>query len=193
MQHIISGRIIVIIILSAIALLSGWFLNQLITSRPTEFSRQYSEPDYYMEDFTTITTGDNGLPLNTLYASYMEHIPADDSLQLQNPKLEIFRANNDPLYISAESGQATNNNETVTLHGKVKIWQQNNTGQVTLSVETSEVTVLVLEEYAETDQNVTIIGKHTIIKGQGIRAHFKEGRIEILSHEQTIITQPSQI
>ena len=146
-----------------------------------------------MEDFTTITIGDNGLPLNSLYAIYMEHNPVDDSLQLRQPKLEVFRTGSDPLYITAESGRVTDNNEIIMLQGNVRMWEVNVAGETTLNVETSEVRVLVLEEYAETDQNATITGKRTVIKGRGVKADFKRSQLEILNHEQTIITQADKI
>ncbi len=151
------------------------------------------EPDYYMEDFTTITIGDTGLPLNSLYAIYMEHNPLDDSLQLDQPRLEVYRENNEPLYITADRGRATNNNEIIDLQGQVRMWEENSDGVIRIDVITSDVRVLVLEEYAETDQNATITGKRTTITGRGIRANFKDNRLEILDHEKTVITQPDNI
>ncbi|MGK0296584.1 MAG: lipopolysaccharide export system protein LptC [Gammaproteobacteria bacterium] len=188
-----SGRIVLIVILAIAALSSGWMMNRLIRPVPQDLSSLDIEPDYYMEDFTTITIGDDGLPLNTLYAIYMEHNPADDSFQLQQPKLEIYRTDNNPLYITAEKGRATDNNEVILLQGKVRMWEENNAGETTLNLETSEVRILVLEEYAETDQNAVITGKHTTIIGRGVRANFKDSRLEILNHEQTIISQPDKI
>jgi len=187
-----SGRIVLISILAVAALGSGWLLDRLLITEPAVVLNPNTEPDYYMEDFSTITIGDNGLPLNTLYAVYMEHNPVDDTLELFEPKLEIFRTNNEPLYITAEKGWATDNNEVILLQGKVRMWVKNKEGETTLDVETSEVRILVLEEYAETDQNVIIIGKRTIIKGRGVRAYFDENKLEILNHEQTIITQPDK-
>jgi lipopolysaccharide export system protein LptC len=188
-----SGRIVLIIILAAAAFSSDWLIDQLTGTEPSGLTNLAPEPDYYMEDFSTITIGDNGLPLNTLYAIYMEHNPVDDSLQLQEPKLEIFRSNNNPLYITADKGHATDNNEVILLQGRVRMWEENNTGEITLNVETSDVRILVLEEYAETDQNATIVGKRTTIKGRGVRANFKDSQLEILNHEQSIISQPDKI
>lgn len=188
-----SGRLILIIILALAALSSGWLMDRISGTPSSLLSNTAQEPDYYMEDFSTITIGEDGLPLNTLYASYMEHNPADDSLYLQNPKLEIFRTNNDPFYISADEGRATDDNDEIFLQGKVRMWEENSDGIPTLSVDTWDVKILVLEEYAETDQNATITGKHMIITGQGVRAHFKDSRLEILNHEKTVITDPDTI
>lgn len=187
------SRLILIVILALTALASGWMVNRFVSTGPTSISADSAEPDYYMEDFTTITIGEDGLPLNTLHAIYMEHNPLDDSLELTEPRMEVYRDNNEPLYISADKGLATDNNEVVFLQGEVRMWEQNSEGETTLNVETSEVRILVLEEYAETDQNATIVGKRTTIRGRGVRAHFKDSQLEILDHEQTIITQPDSI
>jgi LPS export ABC transporter protein LptC len=165
-----------------------------LTGTPSVYlSGSSQEPDYYMEDFSTITIGEDGLPLNTLYATYMEHIPADDSLFLVNPKFEIFRTNNEPFFIIADEGRATDDNDEIFLQGNVRMWEENKDGDTTLSVETSDVRIFVLEEYAETDQNATITGKHMTITGQGVRAHFKDSRLEIINHDKTIINDPDTI
>ena len=185
-----SGRIVLLLFLAVAALSSGWLLDRLLIIEPTVNSNLNTEPDYYMEDFSTITIGVNGLPLNTLYAVYMEHNPINDTLELFEPKLEIFRTNNEPLYITADKGWATDDNEVILLQGKVRMWEINKDGGTTLNIETSEVRILVHEEYAETDQNAIIVGKRTTIKGKGVRAYFDESKLEILNHEQTVITQP---
>jgi lipopolysaccharide export system protein LptC len=188
-----SGRIILLIFLVLSAVGSGWLMNRASRTDAEAGADAYLDPDYYMEDFTTVSMGEDGAPLNKLYAVYMEHNPVDDTLELYEPRLEIFRANNEPLFITAEKGWATDNNEVVLLRGKVRLWEQNRSGDVTLDVETTEVRVLLLEEYAETDQNATIVAKGTTVTGRGVRAHFDESRLEILFHEQTVITQPDRI
>lgn len=188
-----SGRIILFMLLVLAALGSGWLMNRASRTESTPEPGAYLDPDYYMEDFTTVTMGEDGVPKNKLYAVYMEHNPVDDTLELYNPRLEIFRDNNEPLFISAEKGWSTSDNEVVLLRGKVRLWEENGAGEVTLNVETTEVRVLLLEEYAETDQNATIVANGTTVTGRGVRAHFDESRMEILFHEQTIITQPDSI
>ncbi len=188
-----SGRSIIIITLATIALSSGWLMDRLAGTPSAYLTGPSREPDYYMEDFSTITIGEDGLPLNTLYATYMEHIPADDSVFLVKPRLEIFRNNNEPFYITADEGLATNDNDEILLQGNVRMWEENKDGDATLSVDTSDVKIFVLEEYAETDQNATITGKHMTITGQGVRANFKDSRLEIISHDKTLINDPDTI
>jgi LPS export ABC transporter protein LptC len=187
-----SGRLILFLLLVLAAIGSGWLMNRANQGGLTAETEASLDPDYYMEDFTTITMGDDGLPLNKLYAVYMEHNPVDDTLELYEPKLEIFRDSDDPLFITAEKGWVTNDNEVILLRGKVRLWEEDGEGDVALNVDTTEVKVLLLEEYAETDQNATIVAKGTTVTGRGFRAHFAESRLEILFHEQTVITQPDR-
>ena len=188
-----SLRVTLIVILAVVALGSSWLMKRVSDTEVVFTPGQGYEPDYYMEDFTTITIGETGLPLNSLYAIYMEHNPLDDSLQLDQPRLEVFRENNEPFFITADKGRASNNNEIIDLQGRVRMWEEDSDGGIRLNVITSDVRILVLEEYAETDQNATISGKRTTITGRGVRADFKENRLEILEHEKTIITQPDTI
>lgn len=185
-----SKRIILILILAASAIGSSWLMNRISVTDTVPVASDQLDPDYYMEDFTTITMDENGLPASKLYAVYMEHNPVDDTLELYEPDLEIFRQNGDPLMITADKGWVTNDNEVILLRGKVRMWIENTPGQTTMDVETTEVRVLLLEEYAETDQNATIVAKRMTVKGRGVRAHFDENRLEILNHEKTTITPP---
>ena len=182
-----SKRIILFSILAAAAIGSGWLMNRIVGTGTATAPSENLDPDYYMDDFTTITMDEKGLPASKLYAVYMEHNPVDDTLELYEPVLELYRPDSDPLHITADKGWVTNNNEVILLRGKVRMWIENGAGKVRLNVDTTEVKVLLLEEYAETDQNATIVANRATVKGKGIRAHFDENRLEILNHERTTI------
>ena len=188
-----SRRLILFLILAVAAVGSGWLMKRISGTEPVPSVSDRIDPDYYMEDFTTISMDENGLPASKLYAVYMEHNPADDTLELYEPNLEVYRGESDPLRITADKGWVTNNNVVILLRGKVRMWIEDAAGKVTLNVDTTEVRVLLLEEYAETDQNATIVAKRTTVKGRGIRAHFDDNRLEILDHEQTTIAPPDRI
>ena len=49
-------RIIVVITLIFAAFTSNWFLNRLTVGEPRSPAVTYNDPDFYMEDFTTVTT-----------------------------------------------------------------------------------------------------------------------------------------
>jgi len=180
---------LLLIILLITAATGGWLMNYLVRTDSTISETFQLDPDYYMEDFTAITMGENGNPVNKLYAVYMEHNPVDDTFELDMPVLEIYREYDNPLNISAEKGWVTNNNEVILLRGNVRMLEVNSANEIVLNVETTEARVLLVDEYAESDQYVTITAKNATITGRGVRAHFNTSRLEILFHEQTIISK----
>ncbi|MEX2354065.1 MAG: LPS export ABC transporter periplasmic protein LptC [Gammaproteobacteria bacterium] len=187
------SRRIILFVLLASAATAGWLMNYLVQTETVTDEALYLDPDYYMEDFTVTSMDESGSPLNRLYAVYMEHNPVDNTFELYEPEMEVFRENKLPLFITAEKGWVTNNNEVILLRGKVRLWEENESGEVILNVDTTEVRVLILEEYAETNENATIVAGKATITGRGVRAYFDESRLEILFHDQTIIDNSEDI
>ena len=81
----------IVIVLSLLAIGSAWLLNRLSENGSTEISVLRHDPDNYMHDLTTLTMNQDGSLKNKLYADYMAHYPDDNTIELINPKLEIFR------------------------------------------------------------------------------------------------------
>ncbi|MEX2524518.1 MAG: LPS export ABC transporter periplasmic protein LptC [Gammaproteobacteria bacterium] len=183
-----SQRLIILALLVTAALGSTWIMNRIGQDESDiETDGEFQEPDYYMEDFTTLTMRGDGTPKHRLQALYMAHYPDDDTTELIDPTMKIFRVDSTPLYISADKGWVTANNEIVLLRGNVTMWEEGETGERIMDVNTSEVRVLTEEEYAETDKYATINKDRTTITGTGMRAHFKDSRLEIIDHERTVI------
>lgn len=183
-----SQRLIILALLVTAALGSTWIMNRIGQDESDiKTDGEFQEPDYYMEDFTTLTMRVDGTPKHRLQALYMAHYPDDDTTELIDPTMKIFRVDSTPLYISADKGWVTANNEIVLLRGNVTMWEEGETGERIMEVNTSEVRVLTEEEYAETDKYATINKDRTTITGTGMRAHFKDSRLEIIDHERTVI------
>lgn len=180
-------------VLAVTAAASSWLLNQLVQEESEIEAGVHHDPDYYMEDFTTHSMRNNGTLKNKVQAVYMAHYPDNDTTELYSPEMEIFRVDNVPLFIKAEKGWVTAENEIILLEGKVRMWEIDENGIIDMRVETSDVKVLLMEEYAETDQYATIISKGSTITGTGMRAHFKDSRLEVLNHERTVIKKTSGI
>ncbi len=80
-------------ILSILAIGSAWLLNRLTDDKSTSTVLLRHDPDYYMEDFSTLTMEQDGTPKNKLLAEYMAHYPDDNTIELLKPKLEVYREN----------------------------------------------------------------------------------------------------
>jgi lipopolysaccharide export system protein LptC len=178
----------IIITLSLLAMGSAWLLEILTDTESIEIPVLHHHPDTYMHNLITLTINQDGTPKNKLYADYIAHYPDDNTTELINPKLEIFRLDKPPTIITAEKGWVTEDNEVILLSGKTRLLQLNNAGDKELEIITSDVRVLVNQEYAETDKPTTIFGKKTIIKSTGINAYFGENRLELLHNVHTKIS-----
>ncbi len=147
-----------------------------VSGRPGHF------PDYYMENFSTLTMEQDGSPKNRLYADYMAHYADDDTTELTRPRLEIYKPDKPPMVITSDKGWVTSDNKVILLSGKVNLWQNNREGLRELEVITADVRVLLDQDYAETDRHATIKRQNTVVNTDGVRAYFKRNRIELLDN-----------
>ncbi len=180
-------RLFILALLIGTAAGSAWLLKWLSEDPGGTTLVDRHIPDYYMEDFTTVTMKKDGKPKNKLSAVYMAHYPDDDATELLEPRMEIFREDALPLYITAEKGWVDGTGDVIRLHGVVKMWVYDEKGNPTLEVNTTGAKVLLNEEYAETEQYATIATKGSTITGTGIRAYLPERRLEVIKHEKTTI------
>ena len=159
---------------------SLWLLEGL--EEETRTIRTYSsdEPDYYLKNMTRTTTGSDGRVRNILRAPLVEHFPGDDSMELDQPHLEIYGSEDQPWQVVADRGWTSSGNEVVLLHGDVEIWREGVDGKRNYEVLTKELRVLPEEQYAETRQPVVIVAPSGITHTVGMRANFGHGRLELV-------------
>ena len=152
-----SQRLIIVFFLVITALGSTWLLNIVSQQRTSSGKENYHEPDYYMEDFTTVTMKQDGTPKSSLYAVHMAHYPDNDTSELLQPKMELFRNTRLPLYVSADKGWVTSDNEVILLEGNVQLWEDDAFGNRILQVNTSSARVLI-EQNTVTESGVLTNG-----------------------------------
>lgn len=186
-----TGKWKTALLLLIIAALSYWALLQLTEEDVVNLNKYAHYPDFTMENFTTLTMNQQGLPKNRLVADFMAHYPDDDATKLNNPELEIYRETGPPIVVRSDKGWITANNEVILLSGNVYLHQNDINGIKQLEVLADDAKVLVDEEYVETDKSVTVIRKRTVTNSVGMRIYMKEQHLEFLYNVRTII-EPKQ-
>lgn len=186
-----SDRWKLIIILIVVAGFSYWALEKLTEDDATKLNKLAHYPDYYMENFTTLTMNQDGTPKNRLNAVYMAHYPDDNTSELHKPELEIFRVDRPPIIVTADNGWVTSNNDVILLSGNVYLHQNDEFGDLKVELIAEDARVLVDQKYAETDKAATLITKRSVTNSIGMRAYLQEQRMEFLSNVQTTI-EPRQ-
>lgn len=177
----------IIAILFTITIVSTWVLYWLSLESPALDTSAYIVPDYFMEDFTTVTMDENGEPKFKLYAIYMAHYPDNDTTEVLRPSIEFYRKNKPPLYVKSDKGWLTADNEVVLLNGNVEFVEKNELDQAIMQINTDKARLLINQNYAETDQFVKISTRRFTITGIGMQADFNEGKLTVLSDVHTII------
>jgi len=183
----IINRPKLVAVLIIAAALSFWILKLLNDEYKNDLMALAHFPDYYMHDFSTLTMDDFGKPRNLLEAEYMAHYPDDNTTELNLPKMKFFRVDESPIHVSADKGWVTSNNEVILLLGNVYLYQNNVQGNKALEVIADDARLLIEEDYAETDNAVTVIRGRTVINSIGMRAFIAEQRMEFLSNVKTKI------
>jgi len=182
-----TGRWQLALILVIIAAFSYWILDKLSEDDVTKLSKLAHYPDYYMENFTTLTMNQDGTPKNRLNAVYMAHYPDDNTSELHEPELVIFRKEKPPINVKSDTGWVTSNNDVILLNGNVYLHQNDDDGNLKLELITEDARVLVDQKYAETDKAATLISKKSTTTSIGMRAYLQEQRMEFLNNVQTTI------
>lgn len=187
----LTGRWQLALILVIIAGISYWALDKLTEDDITKLNKLAHYPDYYMENFTTLTMNQDGTPKNRLNAVYMAHYPDDNTTELHKPELQIFRQEKPPINVKSDIGWVTSNNDVILLNGNVYLHQNDDEGNLKLELITEDARVLVDQKYAETDKPATLISKKSTTTSIGMRAYLQEQRMEFLNNVQTTIESSS--
>jgi len=169
-------------LLFMLATASSWWLYQKV--QPTEPARPIKakhEPDYFFEDFVVTSMNSQGQPKHRLKGDRMVHYPDDNTTEIEQPELDLYK-NAKPVWrINAEHGLISAEGDQVLMGGEVRIKRHGSRQQDVVYVRTRDVLIRPDEKYAETDQLVVITSGNTKVKAVGMRAYIEEGRIELLS------------
>ncbi len=168
------------LLMLCLALGSAWLLERL-REKGTERQRvEQHHPDLYMENFVRLGMDEQGRLRNKLRASKLLHYPDDDTTELIRPRLQVISGDGIPLFVTADRAWATSDNEVILLYGEVRIWRNRPDGERELELITSDLKVLPEEQYAETEEPVTIIGDRMVTDATGLRADLARRRLKLL-------------
>lgn len=177
------SRRTLLLILAAIAALalSQWLSRQAEWEQDQADRARRHIPDYFLTDFTATTMGPEGRPEHRLSAERLVHYADDDTSDLTQPRVVVFRTGENHWYARAERGKVGPGGEVVYLSDNVELYQPGSAGEAPLTVTTERLEIHPRKSYAETDAAVTLTGPGSRVEGTGLRAYFKQERLELLT------------
>ncbi|MFT6624377.1 MAG: lipopolysaccharide export system protein LptC [Cycloclasticus sp.] len=171
---------------TALALLAAgsWWLAFIQEPEPDKLIVKPSHKiDYFLKDFDSLNMTLSGEAKQRLKAQYMQHFIDDDSTELTEPRMTMYSPDKPELNIKSETGYISSDGELILLNGAVNIKRDAMKNIAPMEIDTHNLRIQMANDFAETDEFVTIKSGNNIIRGTGLRAHFREPiNIKILAH-----------
>ncbi|MDF1759533.1 MAG: LPS export ABC transporter periplasmic protein LptC [Coxiellaceae bacterium] len=170
-------------IIIALSALGVYLIFHSLESKPTKQTLA-SHPDAYMVNAVYEDYDDDGRLHAFLKTPKMTHFPDKDSAQFLTPDVIMYTAAHVPWHVTAQHGRSQHGTSKVFLWGDVIIHQPTRSGLPETTIKTSQMTIYPDRQYAETKKPVTIIRPGSITQGIGLKANFKTGIFQLLSHSR---------
>ena len=152
-----------------------WWLAFMQQTEPEEIPAKASHKiDYFLKDFNARSMTLNGDLKQRIRSEHMQHFVDDDSTELTNPKITMYSTGKPDLNIESETGYISADGELILLNGAVHIKRSALKNIAPLEIDTHNLRVQIPDDFAETDEFVTIKSAGNTIQGIGLRAHFRE-------------------
>ncbi|MEW5008805.1 MAG: LPS export ABC transporter periplasmic protein LptC [Cycloclasticus sp.] len=162
------------IVLCLLAAITWWLAFMQQTEPETVTRKSHHKIDYYLKDFDSRSMTLDGELKQRIRSEHMQHFVDDDSTELTKPIMTMYSADKPDLNIQADTGYISADGELVLLNGAVHIQRSALKNIAPLEIDTHNLRIQLPNDFAETDEFVTIKSAGNTIQGVGLRAHFRE-------------------
>jgi LPS export ABC transporter protein LptC len=148
-----------------------------------------SQPEEYMSEVLVWTFTEAGDLKHKLSAVYWAYRPETSSSTLTTPYLTVYRPDNTIWNINAKRGKVNQPNigrvEQVELLENVVLERPETKTDMPIKIETEVIRYQPKQQYAETDQFLTLSKPDLKITGTGMRAFLDRSFVELLQNVKT--------
>ena len=159
----------------------GWWLQREEVAFDARQEVDEHVMDYAIKDFEITVMDEAGVPRHRLQAEKMIHFSDDDSAELANPYLQIYRDEGGPWELSSDVALVYQGGSLVLLQGDVHIKRQDGADSVPLTLDTRDLWVYAAQDYAESKEVVTIRDALGVTQAKGLYVDLDGGRLQLLS------------
>lgn len=171
-------------ILNGLVLLYLFSANNIHPKIKMQKTMTTQEADsFFYQMHTTIFNIDGSQKL-TIEAQSLTHFNENDTSQLIQPKVTIFKDSPNPWIITSKTGTTTQGTRHIEFQNSVHIHHQSDSIHPETQVDTSTLTVEPEKSIAYTDAPITLIQPFTQISGTGMHADLNSGEIRLLSNSR---------
>lgn len=172
-----------------LAALSWWLAQESAKHLPKGPAQHV--PDFFTEQMETIEMDERGLPDRRLFSDKTIHYVDDETTELEQPRLVLYKEPDPPWTLNAERGWLSKDRKEAWLRGEVVIDRNAAEGVRPYHMVTTELHLRREPDYAETEQPVTLISEQSRMESIGMQAWLEpEVRVHLNArvrgrHEQS--------
>ena len=137
--------------------------------------------DYYAINAHSLQYLPDGKLQYEMTSDKVEHLKASEVTLLTNPDLQMYRGTTFPWHVQSERGEVNPDGTEVELIDSVRVARTDERNRE-LIITSSRMTVFPQKQYAQTEQAVRIDGAGGVTTAKGMKAYFKDGRMDLLSN-----------
>lgn len=162
--------------------LTTWLSDTAVTPQPKATVARKPEhvPDFYMQTYDALVMDERGMPSHRVISPKLTHYADDDSTELEQPYVTVFRDIGAPWQIRSERGLVGADNKLVLLSGNVRMDRLKTADNPPMQLRTERLRIIPDDDYVETDKPVTMKTDRQHVQANGMRAYMAKNQIQLL-------------
>ncbi len=137
-------------------------------------------PDSYMEQVNAVIIDKEGNPSIKIETPRMLHFTKNDTSELIEPQLTIYRQSPEPWLVGAKYARALNGIEHVIFWENVIMQHAADNKNPQTMIKTPKLVLYPLDQKATTDEFITLMQPNIVIKATGMTADLNAGSVKLL-------------
>ncbi|NOX08102.1 MAG: LPS export ABC transporter periplasmic protein LptC [Gammaproteobacteria bacterium] len=180
-----SYRHLLTVFLIAIALITGWIYYSLQQKDSVSIKRaDERQPITVIKNFTVSELDNSGRIKHRIQSEKMEQYN-DNKMQLLNPELDFYPANNiSSTHIRASKGLIQEQQKQIELQGAVRITQKPQHTPAGIRIETDNLSINLQSQKAQTQDMIYYYSQQIEIHSLGMNLDFNNEHLTLLSKVQ---------
>ena len=159
---------------------TGWYIARDAEILKLDAKTLVNMVDITITDFDMQQYDEKGHLQHQLLSPTVEHIPANDTYHLKNPRLLVTNKKNETWLINAVVATAIEHGKTITLKKDVIITEKNNA----LNIQTNQLTYHADTQEADTNQPISIKQPGKEVNANGMHANMNSKTIKLLNQSR---------
>jgi lipopolysaccharide export system protein LptC len=173
-------RITLVLVVTTVAALGFWLGRDAEERLELLLGPTPDTPELYLERFTSLSTGADGMPRYRISGERMEQFQLDGSSRVEAPVMILHRDDGPDWTVVSERGWISPDGDEVQLLGEVHLTRPEDAHSLPVDIHTRDVTVWPTPRQAETAAYVTVRSPLYEVDGTGMRADLETSVLELL-------------